>query len=188
MQGPVIPEGFGNPWMANLEEISLPEAVSMTPEAPGWFILAGLVVVLVVWLAWRAYGRWRAAAYRRQALARLDALEAAMSIPDRRRLALAALPPLLKRTALAAYPRAEVAGLTGETWLAFLDGTIGATEFSRGPGRLLLALAFAPPGRAVRSEAEARELVHLMRRWVRRHHAGATSSHSGGTEGADVPA
>lgn len=183
MQKPVIPEGFGNPWMANLEEISLPDPVAMTPQTAGWLILGGLVVAVVAWLAWRAYGRWRAAAYRREALARLDALEAAISIPDRRRLALAALPPLLKRTALAAYPRAQVASLTGETWLAFLDGTIGATEFSRGSGRVLLDLAFAPPAGAVRSEAEARELVLLMRRWVRRHHAGATSSYTRGTRG-----
>jgi hypothetical protein len=183
MQELAIPEGFGNPWMANLDEIGLPDPVAMTPQTAGWAILAGLVVALVIWFAWRAYGRWRAAAYRREALGRIDAIEAAMSVPDRRRLALAALPPLLKRTALAAYPRAQVASLTGETWLAFLDGTIGATEFSRGPGRLLLDLAFAPPGGVVRSEAEARELLSLMRRWVRRHRAGAAFSDTGVARG-----
>jgi hypothetical protein len=38
---PDLPEDFGNPWMANLEEIELPEPVPFTFETPGWYLVAG---------------------------------------------------------------------------------------------------------------------------------------------------
>jgi hypothetical protein len=152
----VITEEFGNPWMANLREIAPPEPVSMLPQAPGWYLLAGLLATGLLWLLWRAYMRWRVNAYRREALKELNAIEGASAI--------AALPSLLKRTALAAYPRERVASLTGDRWLSFLDGTVGAEEFSRDPGRSIATLAYSPS-----PEADHRKLIELARRWIRRH-------------------
>src|SRR5262245_3171457 len=43
-----------------------------------------------------------------------------------------ALALLVRRTALAAFPRQEVASLAGPAWLAFLDRSYGGHEFSQG--------------------------------------------------------
>ncbi len=156
-----MPEEFGNPWMTNLVQVSAPEAVPWWPPAPGWFVLAGLVVAGLMWLGWRMLRRWRANAYRRQAVRLID------QIADRG--ALDELPEILKRTALSAYPRADVASLSGDVWLGFLDGTLGATDFTSGPGRPLADRAFAVDGISSLSEGDRRELLDLARRWIKGH-------------------
>ena len=157
---PDLPEDFGNPWMSNLEEIELPESVPFTPETIGWYLLAGLLVVALLWLALRFWKRWRADAYRREALRELDEIET--SAPER-------LPELLKRVALAAYPRTQVAELSGDAWLGFLDGTLGTTEFTLGAGSRLPDLAYDPGAASAMSTEETKSLFALARRWIQKH-------------------
>ncbi|WP_121061621.1 DUF4381 domain-containing protein [Chachezhania antarctica] len=89
-----------------------PPPVSMMPQTWGWAVLAGLLVLLIAVLVWRAVARHRANAYRRAALAELAAVQTT-----------AGLATLLRRTALAVYPRTQVAGLLGPDWTGFLDHT-----------------------------------------------------------------
>lgn len=145
-----VPQG-----LENLNDIVVPEPVSLVPQSVGWIILAVVIMaVLATWavLAWR---RYRRNAYRREALAQVE------STP------LNALPALVKRVALAAAPRAQVAALTGDDWLAFLDRTYGGDVFTNGPGRPLAALSFEPAAIDQRSAADLRHLVAL---WIRKHH------------------
>jgi len=46
---------------------------------------------------------------------------------------------------LAYAPRAEVAGLTGDAWLAWLDRDLDEPRFRDGPGRKLLELPYRNP-------------------------------------------
>jgi hypothetical protein len=75
----------------------------------------------------------------------------------------AALALLVRRTALAAFPREQVAALAGPAWLAFLDRTYDGQEFSQGAGRMLETAAYGP----VRADsAELGRLIDLVRRWI----------------------
>ena len=71
---------------------------------------------------------------------------------------------LLKRVALARFPRKEVASLTGNAWLTFLDRTGGDGGFVSGPGRVLATAPYAP--NAVVDHAA---LIDLAKDWVRRN-------------------
>lgn len=163
---PVLPEDFGNPWMARLQEIALPEPVSRTPQTLGWYVLSAVLVLGLLWLAWRGYRRWSANRYRRQAL---DELEGLRTRHDDASRAVAAVPALLKRTALSAYPREQVAALSGEPWLAFLDATLATTEFTTGAGRILPRVAYEPAAAATIDEQAADALLSLTSRWIRGH-------------------
>jgi hypothetical protein len=137
-----------------LAEPPQPAPISIAPQTAGWTVLAVLLALVLVWLAWRGVQRWRANAYRRAALAELDAAgDDPVAIAD-----------ILRRTALAAWPRERVASLSGADWLRFLDATGGGGGFADGPGA---ALAGAP----YRSDAAAPApgLGALAARWVRRH-------------------
>lgn len=155
---PDLSEDFGNPWMSNLEEVELPEPVPFTFETVGWYLLAGLILGVGLWLAYRLWKRWRANAYRRSALAELAEIESPQEVPE-----------LLKRAALAAYSRAEVAELSGEAWLGFLDGTLGTKEFTQGVGQLLPELAYDPGSLSRISAGEKKEILSLAGRWIRKH-------------------
>lgn len=166
-----VPEDFGNDWMSNLEEIGVPDAVPFRPETPGWYILAGVLAMATVWLAWRLFQRWRANAYRREALRELSEIEGLVADDSSRAGALQSLPELLKRVALVAYPRARVAELSGDVWLGFLDGTVGTNEFTQGAGRILPDLSYDPMILGQISNSETSDLISLAGSWIRHHRA-----------------
>ena len=135
-----------------LEPMPQPEPVSLWPQTAGWIWLTLVVAVLVLWLVRRWVKARRANAYRRTAI---EQLEHAGDDPG-------AVAQIIRRTALAAFPRAEVAGLYGEHWLAFLDAACDGTAFRSGPGR---ALASAPYS----ATEPVAGLKNVAIAWVRDH-------------------
>ena len=83
-------------------------------------------------LVLRSLLHWQHNRYRREALAELARHESALVDPARRADALSAMAELLKRAALTAFPRGQVATLTGPAWFAFLDRTGRTAAFSAG--------------------------------------------------------
>ena len=132
------------------------------PPAPGWYVLSLALVIATGWACWWTVHHRRTNAYRRTALTEL---QAAGVHPDQLRI----LPELLKRTALAAYPRERVASLSGGAWLAFLDETGAEPAFVAGPGRLLGDLAYDPALVRRMSAADADALLAAAITWIRRH-------------------
>ncbi len=100
--------------LENLRDIAEPPPVSWLPLAPGWWFVCALVLVVAAYFSFRIWRSWRANAYRRAAL---DELAAASDIST--------IAEILKRTALASYPRADVAALTGAAWYEWLEKTGG---------------------------------------------------------------
>lgn len=90
----------------NLQDIVLPHPVSWAPQTAGWWVLLGILVLLVAWWARGVLRRRRVNLYRKQALARLQEIEHALAIPASRSRALTALPVLVKQTLLACRRRA----------------------------------------------------------------------------------
>jgi cbb3-type cytochrome oxidase subunit 3 len=158
------------PGLEKLHDIVVPAPVSWAPQAPGWYVVFGLVLLGVGWWIYRRLRRFRKNRYRRLALKELTVIERQLQQPERRAKALAEIPALLKWTALEAFPRSEVAALTGEQWLAFLDRNLGGKDFKEGPGRFLSELAYAPAEKTARfSDESIRNLLQLIRRWTKRH-------------------
>lgn len=134
-----------DPQQIPLRDLHLPEAISWWPLAPGWWVLIavallGLGFLLRQWLRARARG-----AARRYALQQLNVI--ADDFDEHRNPVSfgASLSELLRRTMLAYAPRANVAGLTGEDWLHWLDRDLAQPVFANGPGRQLLDLPYRNP-------------------------------------------
>ena len=108
-----------------LRDLHLPETVGWWPLAPGWWALIVVVAAGLGWLLLKYRQQRRLSAARRYALKQLKRY--ADSYRKHRNAVLlgAQLSELTRRTMLAYAPRAKVAGLTGEDWLAFLDRGTG---------------------------------------------------------------
>jgi Domain of unknown function (DUF4381) len=128
-----------------------------------------MLLVLVCCGAWRAWRRWRATAYRRAALAEWRQLKSQAVDPGQREAALRHLPELVKRTALAAFPREAVASLSGMEWLQFLDRTGHTDAFTHGRGQLLPELAYDPRLAARLDTAAVEDLFRIVERWISGH-------------------
>jgi hypothetical protein len=162
----------GNPdpsSLDNLFDIVVPPEVSWWPPAPGWYVIGGLVIAVAVWAAWRGWERWRAAAYRRAAIAELRRLERRAADGSQHDAALREVPALVKRTALAAYPRETVASLSGPDWLRFLDRTGHTDAFTHGRGQPLAGLAYDPRVAHGMDGNAMRELFDVVARWIGGH-------------------
>ena len=146
-----------------LRDIHLPEPVGWWPPAPGWWVLAGLMLAAAAawaWLVWRRRTR-----VRRAALAELKRIEKAYAADgDVVRLA-KELSTLMRRAAITADHRGRVAGLTGENWLAWLDRGLSGRPFSDGPGRCLADAPYRPDTEA--RVVDAMALLGLCRARLR---------------------
>ena len=128
-----------------LRDLHLPDAVGWWPLAPGWWVLLGLLAAALGYLAWRWYRAWMFNAPRRYALRELARIEAEY-LEHRDPVVLGKqLSELLRRGMLAYAPREEVAGLTGEAWLKWLDGGMSVPYFHTEGGRSLLTLPYRDP-------------------------------------------
>jgi len=152
-----------DPQKLPLRDIHLPEPVSWWPPAPGWWLVLALSIGLAALAVWLYRRPRRRKAPRRLALRELEQIRRSYAgHRDPRRLA-AELSVLLRRTAISLFPRAEVAGLTGEAWLGYLDGVLGDGRFAHGVGRQLVSAPYRP---AAAIDAEA--LLTLCREWIER--------------------
>lgn len=163
---PGIGPDFGNYALKGIEEIVFPAPIPWWPVAPGWRWLGLLLLVGLGWLAYRRFRRWQRDAYRRDALRRLAEIERGSASWQE---AVRALPQLLKAVALDAYPRSEVAALSGSAWLDFLDRSCERSSFAGNNGHALLAAAYQDAREWRFGEREARELGDAVRTWIRHH-------------------
>jgi hypothetical protein len=118
-------------------------------------------------MAWRR--RRARTAPARLALLELSELRARLARDGDTRGFVAAVSLLLRRLALARYPRERVAGLNGPDWLAFLDDAGGGGRFREGPGRALADCPYRPAVPGAGEAPELDSLVALAADWIRAH-------------------
>jgi hypothetical protein len=162
------------PSIDQLQELAPPPPlVSYWPQTWAWVLLALVVLLLVAAAALWRYRRWRRDRYRREALALLDELGAAMTEPSRRLAALRQLPMLVKRVALSMPGGGVSAPLGGADWQAFLQQR-SARALPVDLERQLALLAYAPDTRIqALDEQDAQALLTACRQWVEVHHVAA---------------
>jgi hypothetical protein len=155
-----------------LHDIVVPPATPWWPPAPGWYWVMGAVAVLMIVLALRLLLWWQQNRYRREALAELARSETLLADPARRAASLAVFAELLKRAALSAWPRENVASLTGSSWTAFLarSGQAQPSNF----GALLERVAYDPRLADDLNEQHIRELAASVRDWLEHHQVKGT--------------
>ncbi len=129
-----------------IRDLHLPEAIGWWPLAPGWWVVIllisiGLVLLLRNWFRNHARG-----AARRHALRQLELYSKEYLTHHDGVLFGTQLSELVRRTMLAYAPRSEIAGLTGEDWLAWLDRDLDRAHFAAGDGRPLIEWPYRDPG------------------------------------------
>ncbi|WP_133707882.1 DUF4381 domain-containing protein [Rhizobium sp. BK313] len=159
--------------LRSLHDIAIPTPVSWMPQTWGWIVvglvlLVGLMFAFLLWLR-----RYRANAYRREARRILDEIEIRIRNPETRQDAIHELACLLKRTALAAWPRDQVACLSGAAWVHFLDG-----HAEGGAGNALARLLDDAEYRDSSSigglpQNDGDDIAAAVRGWIERHHVSA---------------
>lgn len=132
-----------NPTLQSLRDIHLPDPISIWPLAPGWYVLAIIIIVGLIWLGIKIYKNHQRSLIKKLALTQLKTLYAAyqQQIQTPAQIA-AAISILLRRVALAYFRREQIAGLQGQQWLEFLNASGNTQEFTATLGNVLLTAPY----------------------------------------------
>ncbi len=160
MNGPAPQTGGVDP-LAALRPLREPELVGWWPPAPGWWILAALVLLALGGLLWWWLQRRRREAYRQRAVVALLRIREDYERSGDGLACLAGTNALLKSVALQAFPRRDVAAMSGECWRAFLNESCAAELFDQA----LLEAQYRPqpPG------AEVNRQLSAAQQWLLQH-------------------
>lgn len=103
-----------------LRDIHLPDQIDSFPSAPGWWLLLAIVLITAGYFIFKHYQYKKAIRLLKPAKAELKKLR---SLPPQTINAhsIATLSALLKRVCLIYFPNLEVASLSGQRWLKFLN-------------------------------------------------------------------
>ena len=163
----------------NLRDIHLPEPVSWWPLAPGWWILLAITVIIALF-TYTAIKIYRNRQLLRDITVELDQIKLQFENSNNKSQLAKSLSVLLRRANITYNPRTNVAGLTGESWLAWLDKTSKKTaansRFQSDTGKILLSAPYLPDDATLDFNAD--ELIQLCETWLLTSHrkqAGMTS-------------
>jgi hypothetical protein len=132
--------------------------------APGWWALLAIILLLITGGIWLLLRRRQARRYRRIALQQARTIYGEWEQHGDGASYLQAINRLLKQTALAAYPRRDIAALNGTAWLDFLDNCLRRPQFGE-PAVRALAAVYQPQS----DKLSPQELQRAAEEWIRRH-------------------
>jgi hypothetical protein len=145
----------------DLRDIHAAPPPALWPLAPGWWLLAVIVLIALLGLAVWARRRYRRYRHERQIMLEIERLSECSNKENVSGF-VTDVSTLLRRVAIRRYSRAEVASLTGVDWLRFLDATGGAGGFANGVGQVLETGPYQP----ALNDVPAEELLSLARVWI----------------------
>ena len=150
---------------AQLRDIHLPNSPNIWPPAPGWWLLATLLLFLGGWFLFKII----AAKKRKKRLqAILDTLKPIekklLNQPDNK--GVSELNIFVRQLALMHFPQSKIASLSGYKWLTFLDESGKTKQFTQGAGKLLASAPYLPDHTTI-DKTQAKALLKVVKDWLK---------------------
>lgn len=150
-----------NTELQKLKDIHLPPVINRWPIAPGWLLLFILGLGSISYLIYFLYRKKKRFMVIKSAIRQLKQLQKlSLHNPDNVNVA-AEISILIRRTALCYFERSIIAGLSGQTWLKFLNESGQTEKFTSEAGQLLIIAPYCK-----NSTADLTALFILTEEWL----------------------
>ena len=149
--------------LSQLRDIHAAAPVSWWPPAPGWWVLALLVLALLVWAGRRMLARFRVYRRRKQMLGWVEHLNANIDPDSNPQEYLSTLYRIFKLVALRAFPERQCALLNGQEWVDFLAEKMTKSGSTGSLGVLASGPYEPTPG------FDPQQMSELTRKWIKQH-------------------
>ncbi len=166
------PQAAQQALLASLKDLHTPPPIGSWPVAPGWWVLAGSGLVLLLGALFALYRRWRRTAYRRAGLRLLGRLQP-QAMPAQRFAR--QLNEILKRAAIAApcYQHSGIAAAHGTAWSQFLCASVGAYPHKESLCQQLITALYQR-----QATLDNQALLDFARYWMQHHQPLMSLSHA----------
>lgn len=159
------------PQNLDLRDIHLPDPISWWPIAPGWWlvIVSLFLIIAVIFILRKIYlGKQ----LKRDIISELENIKQQFHKTQNKSQLAKSLSILLRRASITYYPENNIAGLTGNNWLNYLDITnrnaSSGRAFQSDTGEVLLSAPYLPDNSIQDYDAQA--LIQLCESWLRSSH------------------
>ncbi len=149
--------------LSQLRDIHAAPSEPWWPPAPGWWVLALLVLILLIWFGRRLLAAYRVHQRRKQMLAWVDHLNVSIDPQRDPQAYLSTLNRIFKLVALRAFPGQHCAALAGQDWADFLKDNMKGPL----PAEPLNVLASGPYDPAPGFDPD--KMSELTRFWIKQH-------------------
>jgi len=151
----------------NLRDIHLPDPISWWPLAPGWWIIFTAVILLTIAFI-VAIKIYISKQLKREITAELENIKQQFEQSQNKSQLAKSLSVLLRRANMSFYSTNNIAGLTGEHWLNWLDKTntnsLDNNKFQSDTGEILLTAPYLPDNAHL--DFDSNKLIHLCETWL----------------------
>lgn len=156
--------------LSDMADIHLPTEPGFWPLAPGWWVLAALLLALLIYGAYRLQKRLQLHRRYRSALRELDKCLASLQATsgadgpsmEQRLIYVNEVNSVLRRVALLHFEPRQVAGLSGQAWVAFIKRHDRSDRLSPALASALAEGRFAP-----RCDVDTKALHRMAGDWIR---------------------
>lgn len=140
-----------------------PEKIDMSPTGPGWYVLGGIISLLILVILIREYSHFLKNTYKRVATRDIDTIVTNnLSLQE----SVYQINTTLKRVAITSYDRDQVAHLNGQTWIDFLNEHWKG-NFTDKESELLMDAAYMKPSE--NSSEVLSQLIQSSKKWIKNH-------------------
>jgi len=159
------------PATLDLRDIHLPEPISWWPLAPGWWILFACTIIIIVAII-ISRKIYLSKQLKRDIKAELENIKQQFQQTQNKLQLAKSLSVLLRRASISYYPKADIAGLTGDSWLSYLDNSNASSSadnrFQSDIGKVLLSAPYLPENSTL--DFEPQSLIRLCESWLLSSH------------------
>ena len=154
-----------NPKLHNLKPIFMPDPIKFEPVTIGWYIILGLVVLILLFITYKLLKKYQLKAYRRSSAKELLKLKSEIGKSNSSEL-LQKISTILKTTAFKSFSRKKVAKLSGANWQNFLVSKISSGSNFK---NIFALLDYQYVAKEKISSSEIEKLIDASVKWTRRH-------------------
>ena len=149
--------------LSQLKDIHVAPAAPWWPPAPGWWVLAKALLIVLLWAGIRLTMYLRKLALKRRVIRQLKACQQDFGVNGDVRALASRVNLILKRVALRRFGRKQISMLHGIAWARFLCESGGQPDSGSSWRQLAMAPYRAQP------VMDADTSLELARGWVRQH-------------------
>ncbi len=143
-----------------------PSPVKFAPDAPGWYVLCGVLILSLLLVAFLIYRKYKRNRYRREAIGWLEQMEKQLVGNHEYARIVYTADMLAKQISIQVYGREATAALRGSEWIDYLNKSNSSVSFSETDEHLLQSVY---EKEVEISETQAMGFTTKIKQWIKKH-------------------